>query len=176
MELNNMILLSAACVQAIATVTIVAVAIFTYLLNKRLAADNRRLIHSELEPKVVAYLSQELREQQRLVCLVVENIGKGPARDVKALVQVIADENEYANYEFQRILKDINAENLEVSYLPQGVRAHISILSHDAQIFKRPVPVFAVKVSYESLSGCNFEREFEIDVSRVSRAWITSRA
>ena len=83
MELNEWSLIFVTPVQALSAIAIAVLAFFTFRLNRSLAKDNRRLIKTQLESQVVAYLAQEKENGSQCVFANVENIGRGPAQNVR---------------------------------------------------------------------------------------------
>ena len=173
--MENMIIQISAAVQATAAVAIVLLAIGTLRLNRALARDNRRLMKAELEPQVVAYISQEERDGELPVCLNVENIGRGPARNVIGRVEAPRQDDEYSKFEFWRILKDNHAETLDIKFLPQGARAHVGLLNRRLEGIMTVPPPFKVGVAYENLCGEVFEDNYDLDVKHVSPKWTVER-
>ena len=95
-EILNGIAANPGAVTAVATVVIAFSAVFTAIVTRMLARENRLLRKAGTEPKVVAYLTPELGRHVPLINLNVANIGQGPAQNV--VYSIDAEENDFEEY------------------------------------------------------------------------------
>ena len=170
-EILNGIAANPGAVTAVATVVIAFSAVFTAIVTRMLARENRLLRKAGTEPKVVAYLTPELGRHVPLINLNVANIGQGPAQNV--VYSIDAEENDFEEYNV--LFLKHNAQPM-IAFLPQGERIR-AILGTDELLgdsgtgnapFKPPLPPFNVTVRYENLEGKSYKDTHLLDVSHFA--------
>lgn len=174
MPCNNSILIIASSVQAAAAVVIAFLAFGTLWLNRRLAADNRRLVGAQMDPEVVVYVAQEMSEsKEEHVYAIIENVGRGPAQNVSAELDAPGDT--FSEFKFNRLLARAEGRTFGVRFLPQGDRAKLFLRNRMLEGVAGKAPPFDVKLRYESLRGQRYKKSYELDLERVSRGWNIQR-
>ena len=172
-EILNGIAANPGAVTAVATVVIAFSAVFTAIVTRMLARENRLLRKAGTEPKVVAYLTPELGRHVPLINLNVANIGQGPAQNV--VYSIDAEENDFEEYNV--LFLKHNAQPM-IAFLPQGERIR-AILGTDELLgyngtgnerspVKPPLPPFKVTVCYENLEGKSYKNTHLLDVSNFA--------
>ena len=158
-----------------ATVAAAVAALCNLVIAIVLGSYQRRLTKAELEPRVVAYFSQEKVDGQDLVYLNVENIGRAPAQSVLAEIEVSIEEME--GYIFFRRLQQSNSTNIHVPVLRHGERA--TKLFHNRSLpetIQTRIPPFAMKVRYRDLTERKFDHVYSLNMGTVSSGWTLSKA
>lgn len=149
-----------------ATVAIALAVVVSAWSTWHLSRDNRALLKAGTEPEVVAYLELE-RPSGYLVNLVLENVGQGPARDVKYFVE--ADPKDFAAHGVEMV--PVGTLRKIASLLPQGGRRE-RLMGLGSRLYedeeKGRLEPFRVKISYSNLRGMLVEpKEFALDISEL---------
>ena len=172
-EMSNYVLVIAGVIQAAAALAIAWLARRNLDLSKSLARVNRRLARAELEPRVVAYCSNEVVNKVGGVFLNVENMGRGAATNVVAKIEFPGDE--FPQYKFERLLERMQGDTFNMRFLAPGVRAKLQLVNRDFENVQDPPPPLKVTLFYESSRDKTYRHTYELDVQLVSPAWNISR-
>lgn len=160
-------------VQALSAFVIAMLAFFTFRLNRSLAQDNRRLIETQLEPQVVVYLAQEKENGSECVFVNVENIGRGPAQNVRGGLNAPGEGTD--KYIYNRLMERAQAHFIDLRFLPSGARVRKLIVNRETERTHGTPPPIIARMVYENLRGKLYEHDYELDVQDVSAAWNLSR-
>ena len=134
-------------VSALGPLIIAVFAFLTYRLNQRLEKDNRRLRELEKEPHLVAYLLPNPRDWA-LVNVVIANVGKGPAFNVKISI----DPLDYS-FETHGVRLPQYKDTKITSCLPQGEKIEIN-LGISREFFSKPK-----RFNHKAVLSCeNFDK------------------
>ena len=143
---------------ALGTPIIAVFAFLAYLLNRRLEKDNRRLQKLEKEPHVVAYLWQE-SNYGFIVDLVIANVGKGPAFNIKISI----DPSDYSPESHGVVLPRYKNKSL-TTCLPQGEKVRTS-LGTGYELLTSPKKFnHTALLSYENFDGATKSSSHLLDV------------
>ena len=155
-------------IEVIGIVSTVAIALFagaTVFVTLLLARDNRALLKAGTEPEVIAYLSQD-RRGSGLMNLVLENVGQGPACDVKYWID--ASPADFANHSVDMLVPGTTRKVRNI--LPQGGKVNL-FLTSSFSLFNgkdgTQLAPFNVEVCYSNLRNSRSKpRLFELDISQ----------
>ena len=158
---------SASVITGIATVVLAVITFYYVRLTGRILEENRlmRLDAHKPEIAVSLCLQQGMTPRLRYVVLRIENIGAGPARDVKFITDFSLKRDGVASLESIDLLKN------GITYFGHG-RAIEYILGdgHRLDGLKTQKPI-EIAVTYKDSTKREYEDTFHLDFAVLKNSW-----
>ena len=147
-------------VTSVATVAIAMFAGITAWLTRSLVAENKRLRNVGVEPRVVAYLIGDT-QNVHLINLVLANVGRGPARNIKFILDL---EDKYFGH--NRVASPNKDDRAPIGFLLQDDKWIMLFGSGPGLLNEAQIPPFEIKIQWENFDGKRYEGKYTLDVSQ----------
>jgi len=139
---------------------VVASATVVYaILTWKLVSETRRMREAQTEPKVSVCI-QPREEWINFIDLVIQNIGLGPAYDIKFK---ISPDFEYAK---DRFLSELGFMKNGISYLAPNQKIQFFLTNMIENFEEKMEKSFQVTITYKNSIGKTYEDKYPIDFSQ----------
>jgi len=146
---------------AVAFSAVVAIATIVYaILTWRLVSETRKMREAQTEPKISVTI-QPREEWISLIDMVIQNIGLGPAYNIKFEIK---PDFEYAKGNF---LSELGLIKSGLRYLAPNQKLQFFLTSMIENFEEKTKKPFKVKVTYQNSMGKKYEDAYVIDFSQL---------
>jgi len=146
---------------AVAFSAVVAIATIVYaILTWRLVSETRKMREAQTEPKISVTI-QPREEWIGLIDMVIQNIGLGPAYNIKFEIK---PDFEYAKGNF---LSELGFIKSGLRYLAPNQKLQFFLTSMIENFEEKTKKPFKVKVTYQNSMGKKYEDVYVIDFSQL---------
>lgn len=140
---------------------VVAIATIVYaILTWRLVSETRKMREAQTEPKISVTI-QPREEWINLIDMVIQNIGLGPAYNIKFEVK---PDFEYAKGSF---LSELGFMKNGLRYLAPNQKLQFFLTSMIENFGEKTKKPFEIKVTYQNSMGKKYEDVYVIDFSQL---------
>jgi len=144
---------------AILTLVLAVITGIYAFLTWRMVKETKRMREIQSEPNISIYFKSK-EEYIGLIDLIIENIGQGPAFNIKLVV------NPDFKYSNQKNISELNLFKNGMHHLAPGQQIKFFLNSLAAMMAKGCMN-FDVIVNYENFASKKFKRTFNIDLSEI---------
>lgn len=146
---------------AVAFSAVVAIATIVYaILTWRLVSETRKMREAQTEPKISVTI-QPREEWISLIDMVIQNIGLGPAYNIKFEIK---PDFEYAKGNF---LSELGFIKSGLRYLAPNQKLQFFLTSMIENFEEKTKKPFEIKVTYQNSMGKKYEDAYVIDFSQL---------
>jgi hypothetical protein len=138
---------------------LVAVATLVYaMLTWKLVSETRKMREAQTEPNI-SIIIQSKEEFISLIDMVIQNIGLGPAYDIKFKI-----DKEF-EYEKGKCLSELNIFKVGLKYLSPNQKYQFFLTNMVDNFNEKVKQSFGIRVGYKNNVGKTFESTYTIDFS-----------